>query len=122
MKLRNPWNKPEIQVVEVEKSQRVLPLDADIARVVASLQSHPGFLYLLGKLKFHREILRSTLDSRRQVSMEDVIMLQSGIAWSGWLKDELEKAVDFKTSAPQAPGATEQSIFEESQRQLEVLR
>lgn len=113
---------PEIQVVELEKAQRVPPMDAEIARSVQTLQAHPGFLYLLAKLKFQRSFLRDTLVGNRQATMEDVLVLQSGVAWSGWLQSELEKAIGFKAAAPQAPSRDELSIFEESQRQLEVLR
>lgn len=114
--------KRQIQIVEIDKGTRVPPIDEGVAQSIKTLQSHPGFQYLLAKLKFHREVLKNQLSGSKQASMEDVMLLQSGIAWSGWLQNELDRAIDFKTSAPQAPSATELSIFEESQRQIEVLR
>jgi hypothetical protein len=109
------------KVIEVEKAQRVPPMDADIARSIQTLQSHPGFLYILAKLKFQREVLKTQVATTRQASMEDVIMLQSGVAWSGWLQTQLDQAIGFKsTSAPATPA--EITLFEEAQRNLEVLR
>lgn len=114
--------KSKLFVVEVEKGRRPPELTEETARSVASLQSHPGFLYLLAKLRFHQDVLKAQVSGVRQKSMEDVIMLQSGVAWSGWLKSELEAAINFQTAAPAPATQTEQSLFEEAQRQLEVLR
>jgi hypothetical protein len=120
------WRKPvpsvEYRVVEVEKAQRVPEMNEDIARSISTLQSHPGFLYLLAKLKFHRSVLKETVATNRQESQLDTVILQSGVAWSGWLQRELEAAIGFRPAAPVPPGQSELSIFEESQRQLEVLR
>ena len=113
---------PTVRVVEVDRGQRVPPLDADIAKSIQALQGHPGFLYLLAKLKFHRSVLRDQLATTRQPAMSDVLMLQSGVAWSGWLQNELETAIAFRAAAPVAPSRDERTIFEEAQRQLEVLR
>ena len=112
----------EIQVVEVEKAQRVPALDENIAQSIKTLQGHPGFLYLLAKLKFHRNVLRDQLASTRQESMADVVVLQSGVAWSGWLQNEMETAIAFKPAAAAPPSEDELTIFRDSQRQLEVLR
>src|SRR5260221_6458951 len=126
MKLNLSWSKPEVQrelqVVEVEKAQRVPPLNADIARSLATLQGHPGFLYLLAKCRFQRSVLREQVATVRQKTLEDVVLLQSGVALSSWLQNELEAAIGFQNTAPAPPTRSEQSIFEESQRQLDVLR
>ena len=111
----------KVLVVEVEKAQRVPALTADVAKSIGTLQSHPGFLYLLAKCKFQKQLLKSTLE-KRQATMEDIILLQSGIAWSAWLQNELDTAIGFEQATPTAPLESELSIFEESQRQLEVLR
>lgn len=128
MRLKELFSKAQVRtgtgisLVEVEKPQRVPAHDEDSARVVGSLQSHPGFLYLLQKLKFHRQLLKENLATNRQTSLEDVLVLQSGIAWAGWLQGELDKAVGFENSKGSPPSQTERTIFEESQRQLEILR
>ena len=118
------WRKPApmVRIVEVDKGQRPVPMTEEIARSIQTLQGHPGFLYLLGKLKFHRGILKEQLSTVRQDSMANVLMLQSGIAWSGWLQTELELAINFRASAPSAPSRDELTLFEEAQQQLEVLR
>lgn len=120
-----PWRKPappEIRFVEVEKAVRVPEMNEDIAKMVGSLQSHPGFIYLLNKLRFHRAILQAQLAGNRQESMTDVVMLQSGCAWSGWLQREMEAAIGFKPEVSAPPSRSELAIFEEAQQQLEVLR
>lgn len=114
--------KPLVLILEVEKGARVPGLDKDSAQAVASLQGHPGFLYLLAKLKFQNEVLKSTLQSRRHENIREVEFLQSGIAWTNWLRDQLEGAVNFKTAPVTDASASEQTIFEESQRMLQILK
>lgn len=121
-----PWRRPSLPttpvVLEVERATRVPELTEDMAKSIGTLQSHPGFQYLLAKLKFHRSVLKEQLAGNRQETMADVIMLQSGVAWSGWLQGQLDAAMGFKPSAPAPAGQSELAIFEEAQRQLEVLR
>ena len=111
-----------LRLVEVEKASRPPAMTEEIARSIQTLQSHPGFLYLLAKCRFQRSVLKETLATTRQASNEDCIMFQSGVAWSGWLQNEMETAINFKASPSAPPSRDELAIFEESQRQLEVLR
>lgn len=112
----------EVRVVEVEKGETLPVYSDDLKRSVGTLQAHPGFLYLLQKLNAQRAYLRTTLETKRHPDLKEAEFLQSGIAWSGWLEAELKKAVSLPAPAAMQASPTEQSIFEESQRMLEVLR
>ena len=109
-------------VVEVEKGSRVPEMTPEVARSIGTLQGHPGFQYLLAKLKFHRAVLQSQHNTVRHKTVADGVVFQAGLAWSGWLQHELEQAIAFQSAPPTAPNRTEQTLFEEAQRQLEVLR
>lgn len=110
-----------VVVVEIEKGQRVPPLNESTAQSVATLQGHPGFQYLLAKCKFQKSVLEAQLKGRRQESIREVEFLQSGIAWAGWLQDQLEGAINFHTPVADT-SVSEKTIFEESQRMLDVLK
>lgn len=113
---------PKVVVVEVEKGRRPPELTLELARSVQTLQAHPGFLYLLTKLAFQRSVLRQALERKRHKTIADSEFIQSGIAWSGWLEDEVQAAIDFQVPAESEATRPEASIFDESQRLLEVLR
>jgi hypothetical protein len=64
--------------------------DKESKDAVSTLQSHPGFLALLDKLKLQRGIIENTLKSTRHQDIRAVDFLQSGIYWAGWLQREVE--------------------------------
>ena len=87
------WFKRKPLIVEIEKPRALQPLDPETAKSVAILAEFPGFQYLLAKCRFQGAILKSTLDKQRQRSLDDVAFLQAGIAWCGWLENELATAI-----------------------------
>lgn len=114
--------KAGLMIVSIEKGQRLPEFTEDIRRSVMTLQSHPGFLYLLAKLNFQQQALRAQHETRRHATLKDSEFFQSGIAWSGWLQNELNSAVDFHPPTPVEATPDEQTVFDESQRMLTVLR
>jgi hypothetical protein len=126
MTLRELWKPKEVvkfQVVEVERPRVIPPVEAEVSKSVATLQGHPGFQYLVEKLRLQRAQLRSALCHQRQSDLKDVEFLQSGIAWTGWLEDQLTRAVNFQEpKEPQPAAETEREAFEDIQRFIEVLK
>ena len=108
-------------IVEVEKPRAIPPLSEEVAESVATLQSHPGFQYLLQKLRLQRSGLVSSLSHQRHSSLADIEFLQSGIAWTGWLEEQLQKSVGFRAQKPQEIFPSEREAFQEAQRFIEVL-
>ena len=119
---KTPSKKPKFLVVEIERPRPILPLEDDMAETLLSLRGHPGFQYLLNKLRFQRSVLESSLLQNRQATMQDVEFIKSGIAWTKWLDDQLSKAAGLKSRAPTAPASkSERDVYEELKDFVEVL-
>lgn len=110
------------KIIEVERPRVIPPQEAEVSKSIATLQGHPGFQYLVEKLRIQRAQLRSALCNQRQESLTNVEFLQSGIAWTGWLEEQLQRAVNFQEPKPLEPERTEKEAFEEIQRFIEVLK
>lgn len=111
----------QIKVIEVEK-QTVPELDGASALAVASLANHPGFQYLLAKLKFQRAALKDSLEKTRHKEMRDVEFLQSGANWCNWLQLELERAIGVMNAPkPRPVRPYEQDAFEQLRQNVELV-
>ena len=112
----------EYRIVEIEKPREVSALDKETAQSVASLSGHPGFMYLLNKLRYQRAMLISHLARTKQDSLNEVYFLQSGVAWCTWLEDQLNQALGIvRRPSPQVPTPEELEAFQEISRALEVI-
>lgn len=120
------WFKPRIEVrpliVEVEKPRDVGALDAESAQSVAALAGHPGFQYLLTRLRFQKHLLQAALNNQRQSTLVEVEFLKSGIAWCGWLENQLGLATGLlKRPVPSEPSPDEAAAFNELRKMVEVI-
>lgn len=120
--------KPEVvvkqvfQVVEIERPREIGALDKEVAQSVASLQHHPGFTYLLAKLRYQRSALVSHLLKSRQSNIVDVEFIKSGVAWCSWLEDQLNQALGVvNRPAPAEASPDEEAAFKEVHRFLELV-
>ena len=86
----------KIVAVEVERPRPPLASDDEIREAVLSLQHHPGFQHLCNKLRWQRHMLETQLRNTRHASITDVEFLQSGIAWSRWLDDQIASEIKFQ--------------------------
>lgn len=111
---------PVVQYKIVELTQRGPHGDEEgIRESVATLSSHPGFVWLVNRLKFQREALKSRVALERQTKIEDVIFLQAGIYWAGWLEQEIAR---LTTKLPQRkldPFEEELAAFKELDSAIE---
>ena len=105
--------KKDYLIVEVERPRTPVAWSDEDRDMVMSLRSHPGFLALMRKLRAQRNYLESILKSERHADMRTVEFIQSGIAWTGWLEQQV--SVLFKQQAPSATPATadEKKLFEQ---------
>ena len=114
--------KTSIKVVELEKQPGVPELDSASAVAVASLQTHPGFQYLLAKLRFQRASLKEALVKNRHKDLKDVEFLQSGANWCGWLQEQVEHAIGVVNRPVQRPARDfELEAFERLRNQIDVI-
>lgn len=110
------------RIVEVPKPRQHLALDTTTAAAVASLQGHPGFIWLMEKKRLQKAQLQSILAKERHKSLTDVEFLQSGIAWLSWDEEQMLRAINWQDAPAQVePAQSEQAAFEEIQKFLEVL-
>ena len=63
--------------------------------VLETLAHHPGFLYLLWKLRLERAALVSKL-STESFSLREDDIFRAGIYWSGWLDKKLQALISMK--------------------------
>lgn len=122
MKWLKKWLEPKTLIVEVETPRKLEAPDGSLRDAILSLQAHPGFLYLLQKLRYQRHLLEAALLTQRQANLGDVEFLQSGINWLRWLQDQLEAETKFKTrQAAQRPSVSEEATLKQVMEQFEVI-
>lgn len=82
----------KIKLVQVE-----VPKDLGISpegrRSLASLKDHPGFIYLISRLRLQRAALESALKFSKHENFERVLDLQAGIRWMMWLENQFLLAI-----------------------------
>lgn len=83
----------EYKIVEVSSPRANLKRDKETGESIATLSSHPGFVALLNRLLLQNQFLKSKLDNERHSDMREVDFLQSGIYWSNWLQQEVNREV-----------------------------
>lgn len=107
------------QVVEIEKP--IPHVDREAQETLSQLIVHPGFNYLLGKLKLERAKLEAILRNERHKDIKDVEFLQSGIHWTKWLEQTLNAEVG-KTQQPTRPATDEEErIFQHASHLIEIV-
>ena len=78
------------KVVEVEKPRALPAISSDeVKAMLATLPEHPGFQYILARLRTQKALLKQAHETTRYEKLEEVHMLQAGIFWAGWLEAEL---------------------------------
>lgn len=82
----------EYRIAEVEAPRTPVGWDKDMRETIATLSAHPGFVALLDRLKLQAGYLKAQLINREHKEMKDVIFLQSGIYWAGWLQQQIASA------------------------------
>ena len=122
--MKLPWNrKPEVRykIVEIERPRPLSQLDPEAERSVVTLQSHPGFIYLLAKLRLQRHALEAKLKADRHSTLADVEWIQSGIFWCSWLEGQLERSVMNAKPSEQPTFPIEEAAFQEIARLTELV-
>lgn len=115
------WFKKEItKIIEVEKA-KLQPIDDEIRDSIRSLQFHPGFQYLLGKLETQKAALKSVLVSAAHEDMRAVDRLQAGIFWLDYLAEELKKHTKAPIAAIREVSEEEAHEFQRVKQALDIL-
>jgi hypothetical protein len=105
-------------VVEVEKPRMDEALTEELKASVLTLAGHPGFQYLVGKLKAQRSVLETQLKTARHDDIRTVELLQSGIFWAGWLQTQVEKMTLRVQKPVTRPATPEEQVAYNEARDL----
>jgi len=109
-------------VIEVSGSPTPLPeLTPDLKDSLRSLQFHPGFVYLLTRLRLERAQLRKCLEQGYQLEHGALRHLQAGVHYTGYIEDTLLSLT--ATPAPPKRDATlnELELFNKVRENLELV-
>lgn len=90
-----------IKMVEIEKPFVLPELDQGAAAAVATLGSHPGFMYLAAALRNQAALLNASLKKTRFAAKEDFEFVQSGVFWCEWLESFVAKATSSAQPRPE---------------------
>lgn len=113
---------PRLLVLERESPKPIKKPDAATQEAVIGLQFHPGFQYLLEKLRWQRALLVAALTQQRQDKLADSEFLKSGIAWSRWLEDQIATEVRLKSRPrPQIPTDFEAEALKQASAMIEEV-
>ena len=117
----DPKESPRPLLVEVERGQRPEVPNKDLRQSIIALKLHPGFDYLLRKLRFQRAFLEAKLRSEHHKEIREVDFLQSGIGWLNWLESQIDFETNKKEAEPVHTVSHEQKLFEEVNRSINAL-
>jgi len=111
------------QTVEIEAPASLPGLhDPETPQAVAALNAHPGFMFLMAKLKMQRSLIESKLKHERHHDIREVDNLQSGIFWTRWLEDQVNNAVfSLSKPKPRLVDPSDEEIFEKARKAVEVV-
>ncbi len=86
--------KPKViyKIVEVAKPRPFYRWDQNTKDSIGTLSSHPGFVALTERLALTKAQLESTLKQTMHKDLRQVDFLQSGLFWSQWLQEQVEKS------------------------------
>lgn len=111
--------KVEYRVIEADTTPQVTLEGQELQNSLRALKANPGFSFLLQRLRAQRRALEGRLKGTKFERLEEVIFLQSGVFWAGWLDGEITRLTAATVKPLRDPRADEQRAFEDIDRQLE---
>jgi hypothetical protein len=120
----DPSNAPsaQLQLVQVQGTQRPEPASKEIRESIISLQYHAGFQWLMKKLAFQTAIIDSRLRTEKHTELKDVHLLQSMINGFNWLEQQIDQEVQASKLSQRVPATPfEQQLFEQVSSAIEKL-
>lgn len=98
------WGGNKTHIIELEKGSRLPELTGDLRESLRTLDYHPGFQYLLQRLKISKAGILSQLEEGLSLTEVQLRYLQAGLYWAGWLEKE---HTSLATKRPPTRQATE---------------
>lgn len=116
----NLFRRFKLVQVEVPKSAEVTP---EGRASLAMLKDHPGFNYLINRLRLQRAALESALKFSKHQDFNQVLDLQAGIRWMMWLENQFMLAIQHPTrEESRDPNAEELAALAEALSHIEGVK
>ena len=96
---KTPTPITKYKLLEVERISPLPELNAELKESMRTLQLHPGFNYILSRLRLTKSGLQHQLQEGFELPERDLHRIQAGIFFAGWLENELRRL----TSTPSRP-------------------
>lgn len=111
----------QLRIVEV-MAPKAEPLDGAGKAALATLKDHPGFEFLINRLRLQRATLQTALTNREHASLNDVITIQAGIRWLTWLENQFLSSVgSASTRETRSPNEDEVIAFQQALAAIEGI-
>lgn len=109
--------KKNFVLIEVQPE---IPLGDEAKAAATRLGEHPGFLYLLQMLRRHKAAM---VEALKICNERDLIHLQEGIKWAGWLERTVAHEVKIKEARRKEVSLSdrEKDILDRSLASLEIV-
>lgn len=114
-------NKIEYKVVEIEREAKLPPVTADLRESIKTLQYHPGFQYLIHKMRYEKASLAKYLHEGFNLSEKELHHLQAGIHYIGWIEGELARLSAAPASVVRSAAQEEREVFDRMRSSLELI-
>lgn len=90
-------------VIELEKGSKLPELNGDLKESIKALVAHPGFNYLLQRLRFQKSAMETTLREGLNLTEIQLRYLQAGIYWASQLERDISTLTQTRPQAQPAP-------------------
>jgi len=111
---------PTFSVIEVSAPRKLGPLTRELRETLLTLNSHPGFSYLLERLKAQKAAFEAVLRTQKHEELKDVHFVQAAVYWAGWLQRQISELTG-QIVTPLPASHAEQEEFENALRAISVV-
>lgn len=89
-------------VIEVPQGHKLPELNGDLKESLKALYNHPGFQYLLQRLRFQKAAMESTLREGINLTEIQLRYLQAGIFWASQLEKDISSLTQSRPTQREA--------------------
>jgi len=99
------------KVIEIKPPRLSQTWSKETKEAVATLSSHPGFIFLVDRLNLQRQMLESKLAREFHKDLREIDYLQAGVFWLGYIQDQVAKASQLPNARPLDAMQEEEEAF-----------
>jgi hypothetical protein len=107
-------------IVEVEKGSKLPEITGDLRESIKALNNHPGFIYLMQRLRFQRTALETSLKEGLNLTEVQLRYIQAGIYWAGFIERDVLALTQSQPSTRPAV-VDEEAEFKRMKASLDLI-